>query len=171
MRIGIDIDNTICSTTKVANKIYQKKYAGKNIYNLPKKDQYSFIQTYADDIFYNCPLEKNAKDVIYRLSKNNKIYLITARKSNYVSNIENITVDYLWDNNIKYNSIYFGQDSKLDIYKDLKLDIMIDDDYDVYEELIKNNYNAVMYDSYLNNGKIGNKVKTWDEFEALIERS
>ncbi len=171
MRIGIDLDNTMCSTTKMANEIFKEKYNGRNMYDLPKKEQYDFIQAYASDVFYDCPLEKGAKKVINELAENNDIYIITARAGKHVNNIENITINYLWDNNIRYNCIYFGHDSKIGIYKELKLDIMLDDDYDVYKELNDKGLNVVMYDNYQNKGKIGNKVKTWEEFKELIERS
>lgn len=171
MRIGIDLDNTVCSTTKMVNEIFKSKNHGKDIFNLSKKEQYSYTGTYASEVFFDCPLEKDAKKTINDLAKNNDIYIITARSGRHVPEIENITINYLWDNNIKYNCIYFGHDNKLDMYKELKLDIMLDDDYDVYNELINNGCNAVMYEGALNKGKIGNKVKTWKEFKELIERS
>lgn len=169
MRIGIDIDNTICKTLYISNLIYKNKY-NCDMYNLDKFDMYHFTAMYEKEIFDNCPLESNVKEVINELSKENEIYFITARSNSYIADIKKRTINYLKKNKIPYDDIFFGHDDKLEIYKKLNLDIMIDDDYFVYEKLTKNGYKALLYDGVLNKNKEGKKVKNWLEIKKIIER-
>lgn len=169
MKIGIDIDNTICKTLYMANKIYKKQY-NKNLFDLDKIEMYRFTAIYEKEIFDDCLLEDNVVDVINKLSKDNEIYFITARSNTYITNIERRTINYLKKNKINFNNIYFGYDDKLEIFKKLDLDIMIDDDYFVYENLTKKGYKVLLYDGILNKNKEGNKVYNWLEIKNIIER-
>ena len=171
MKIGIDIDNTLCDTNLIAEKIYAKQYKDMYLSDLDKKSQYNFIGTNADKIFDNCPLKKDAKRVINDLYKDNEIYFISARANRHVPLLEEKTVEYLKLHKIKYTDIYFGHDSKIDMFKKLNLDIMLDDDYDVYEEITNDNLKAIMFDGALNRNKQGVKVNSWLEFEEYIKRS
>ena len=171
MKIGIDIDNTLCDTNLIAEKIYAKQNKCMNLSKLDKLSQYKFIGDNADEIFDYCPLKKDAKRVINDLFKYNEIYFISARANRHVSLLEERTIEYLKSHKINYTGIYFGHDSKIDIYKRLNLDIMLDDDYDVYEEITNANLKAVMFNGSLNKNKNGLKVNSWLEFEEYIKRS
>lgn len=170
MRIGIDIDNTLCDTDLLAKKIYKEKNNGKDLSDLDKYSQYQFIGNNAEQIFDYCPLIENAKRVINDLFKDNEIYFISARANKHVALLEERTVDYLKKNGIEYTNIYFGHDSKIDMYRKLNLDIMLDDDYDVYNELISANLKTVMFNGSLNKNKDGIKVNSWLEFEEYIKK-
>ena len=170
MRIGIDIDNTLCDTDLLAKKIYSEKNNGKDLSSLDKFSQYKFIGNNASLIFDYCPLIENAKSVINDLFKENEIYFISARSNKHVSLLEEKTIRYLKKNGINYTDIYFGYDSKIDIYKKLNLDIMLDDDYDVYDEITKENLKAIMFNGSLNKNKSGLKVNSWLEFEEYLRR-
>ena len=56
------------------------------------------------------------------------------------------------------------------MYRKLNLDIMLDDDYDVYNELISANLKTVMFNGSLNKNKDGIKVNSWLEFEEYIKK-
>ena len=169
MRIGIDIDNTLCKTFYMTEKIYNKYHDG-DFKNLGKIMQYEFSAEYEKDIFDNCPLFDNAVDVINKLYENNDIFFITARCDRRINNIEKRTKDYLKRNNVSYNDIYFGFDYKLDKYKELKLDIMIDDDVSVYESIVNDNGKCILFNSYLNKDCEYNKAYDWNEvYESIIK--
>ena len=170
MRIGIDIDNTLCSTNKVSSGIYKKIY-NDDFNKLDKISQYEFIGENGDIIFDSCPIEEKAKKIIDKLrEEGNEIYIITARSDKRVKNIEERTIKYLYNNGINYDKIIFGQDEKYDIYEQFKLDIMLDDDYDVYEKISNMGGNCVLYNGSLNYGKNGDKVYYWDEFYNFIRK-
>ena len=69
-----------------------------------------------------------------------------------------------------YNGIYFGCSRKLNKCKKLRLDVMLDDDPNVYEELLNTNINCILFDGVLNEKYRGKKVSNWLEFNNLIER-
>lgn len=170
MKIGIDIDDTICKTSYVTEKIQNKIY-NYDFSKLDKISQYEFTVKYEEEIYDYLPLENNAKEVINKLfDEGNEIYFITARCSKFIKNIERRTLDYLDKNKIKYNKIYFGKSKKVDVYEKLKLDVMLDDDYDVYKIITENGHNAIMYNGILNKNKDGIKVNNWEEFKEYIER-
>ena len=170
MRIGIGIDNTLCDTDLIAKKIYKEKNKGKDLSDLDKFSQYKFIGDNSELIFDYCPLIENAKRVINHLYEENEIYFISARANKHVALLEERTIDYLKKNEINYTGIFFGHDSKIDMYKKLNLDIMLDDDYDVYEELTNANLKAVMFNGSLNKNKSGIKVNSWLEFEEYLRK-
>ncbi len=169
MRIGIDIDNTICQTSKLAMELYKKENETNDDF-ASKDKQYEFIKSHGLYIFNNCILHENAKDVINKLYKENEIYLITARNNKHVKGIKRATLNYLKSVGISYNGIYFGCSSKLNKCEKLRLDVMLDDDPNVYEELLNTNINCILFDGVLNEKYRGRKVSNWLEFNNLIER-
>jgi len=84
--------------------------------------------------------------------------------------MEEKTIDMLKENGITYNGIYFGNDSKINAYNELKIDVMIDDDYDVYTEIINDGKKAILFEENLNKGKAGLKFNNWLDIEKYIER-
>ena len=86
MRIGIDLDDTICKTTEIIhNRIDQ--FASKHRLNPldVMNDEYlkqEFFDEYLEDVYTNVEVKKNVVDVLRRLrSKGNKIYYLVAKKS------------------------------------------------------------------------------------------
>ena len=97
MRIGIDIDDTICRTTEKVNE-YMDLYAkDENIDPLmimnyeDVKDM--FFEAYLEKIYTSVVVKRNAKDVLRRLrKKGNKLFIITARNNRMtLTNIFNLT--------------------------------------------------------------------------------
>lgn len=168
MKIGIDIDNTICKTFYMTENQYNKYYKD-DFKKLGKYDQYEFSAIYEKDIFDNCPIFEGAKDVINELYKDNDIYFITARCNRRIENIEKRTIDYLNKNGINYNDIFFDLDHKLDKYKELNLDVMIDDDIMVYNSIIKDNGKCILFNSYLNKDSNIKKAYNWHDVSEMLK--
>ena len=128
MNIGIDIDNTI---TEVQNKLNKAAYdyaikLGKNIENADnplediknnkdtykKKFQFSydelkyFLKNIQEEITNKATPRENAVEVINRLKKEgHKIYIITARDSEFHDNPYLLSKNWLDKNNIEYDQI------------------------------------------------------------------
>ena len=103
MRIGIDMDDTICNTTQIVQDRL-KKYASSN--NLNELDimndeelKQGFFNIYLEDIYTNVTPKEDALRVVKRLkSRGNEIYIITSRSNNFsntVKNVEEITSSWL----------------------------------------------------------------------------
>ena len=167
MKIGIDIDNTIVKTEILASKLYKKLYK-KDFYKLGKIDQYIFCGNH-HEILINTEFFSNSKKVLKKLKEKHEIYFITARSNKNIKAIEENTIKLLKENNINYDGIYFGAFEKLSFYNMLNLDLMIDDDYEVYNE-IKNNGNIILFEGHLNKSINDIKFNNWLNILKYIER-
>ncbi len=166
MRIGIDIDDTLVNTSDSFDEIV-KKY---NI-NFSKKfkdnwteDEMKFIFTnYLKETLVNAKLKENAKEVLeYLSSLGHELIVITARTEAHCSGIEVFTKKFMKENDIKINEFYFGEYKKSEIAKKIKIDVMIDDNYDVYNNMIIDGIDCILY---------GDKIKNWkDVLEYIKEK-
>ena len=86
MRIGVDLDDTICRTSEIVHEKIEEyaKELGLNPLDI-MNDEYlkqEFFNRYLDDIYKNVEVKKGVVDVLRRLrNKGNKIYIITARNN------------------------------------------------------------------------------------------
>jgi len=165
MRIGIDIDDTLVGTSESFDKVI-KKY---NI-NFCKKykdkwsnEEWNFIcNNYLEEILMGSVIKEGAKEVTdYLSSLGYELIIITARSNNYCNVIIQKTLDFIKKENLKFDEVYFNQYKKSDLAKNLKIDLMIDDNIDVY-----NNMKNVGIDCIL----FGDKIKTWKEVLDYIEK-
>ena len=165
MIIGIDIDDTLVSSSESFDKVI-KKY---NVdFNKKFKDEWTqeerdfIFENYLKEILVNAPLKKGAKEVInYLDSLGYKLIIITARNNNHCKDIEKITREFIKKENIKISKFYFGQFKKSDLAKELNLDLMIDDSEYVYNNMKEDNIECILF---------GDKIKNWDEVLKYIER-
>ena len=179
MRIGIDLDNTVCNTHEEVNK-YREKYAKDNnidISEIKSNNDYheDFFSKYMIEILSNATIKDNLSEVIKRLKdKGNEIYIITARSNNYISKrIDTLkpTKKWLKKNNIKYDKLIVNvnhEGKALACLKN-KVDIMVDDDIINYEEITKVGVKCILFDD-LNRYDL-NKVTNWLDLEKEIERN
>ena len=173
MNIGIDIDNTICNTEEVINK-YQNIFIKENnisIEELWNNNNYrlDFLEKYLKIIYKEVTIKEYAKEVINNLSKNNKIYLITARSNNYfIDNTERFTKDYFNKNKIHIDKLIINAKDKVDACIENNIDIMIEDSLYNYNKLIENNINTILFDDKHKNINIKDRVISWKDIEKII---
>ena len=143
MNIGIDIDDTITETTKLANAILHSDYKDLNIsdyHELNKNDFTKFCKRHTPEIQKYMILKDGVLEVLNRFKdEGNKIYIITARGSKGMDFLIPITLDFLKNNNIPYDDIIFKQERKGDACKKLKIDVFIDDKENVLDEIKEKN--------------------------------
>ena len=122
MRIGIDLDDTICRTTEIVGDTVEEYAAKKNLDPLDvfnsEKLKYEFFNENLSDIYSNVSVKHDVSSVIKRLkNRGNEIYIITARSDNYVPSIKNvykITKDWLEKNNIVFDKIIISAYGEFD---------------------------------------------------------
>ena len=145
MHIGIDIDDTMTDTTKLANAILHYDYPELNIsdyHELRPKDFQRFCKDHLDDIQKYMILKDGVKETLdYWHSLGYKISIITARGSKGLDFLVPITENFLQNNNITYDEIVFKQERKGKACHDLGIDIFIDDKENVLDEVKKKNPN------------------------------
>lgn len=180
MRIGIDIDDTICRTTEKVNELMEVFAKEENIEPLmimnyeDIKDK--FFNKYLDDIYSGVVVKRNAKEVMKRLrSRGNQLFIITARsndKSNEITDVEKLTADWLSANGIEVDGIFINAygDEKARICKEQKIDIIIDDDPYNYKMISSNGCRCLLYDDREKYNLRDDYVTNWLEVEEYIEK-
>lgn len=180
MRIGIDIDDTICRTTEKVNELMEAFAKEENIEPLmimnheDIKDK--FFNKYLDDIYSGVVVKRNAKEVMKRLrSRGNQLFIITARsndKSDEITDVEKLTADWLSANGIEVDGIFINAygDEKARICKEQKIDIIIDDDPYNYKMISSNGCRCLLYDDREKYNLRDDYVTNWLEVEEYIEK-
>ena len=172
MKIGIDMDDTICSTKESIIKYQNIFIKDKNITleELWSKNTYKdeFLNKYLSDIYNNALIKENCVYVLNKLSKDNELYIITARTTNYIDDIIKITKDYLTNNNIKVKDIFINSKDKVDTCIKNNIDLMIDDSYYNYQSLTNNNINTILFDELDSYKYINNRINNWNELINIL---
>ena len=180
MRIGIDIDDTICRTTEKVNELMEVFAKEENIEPLMIMNyediKEKFFDKYLDDIYLGVVVKRNAKEVMKRLrSKGNKLFIITARNnslSKEVSDVEKLTADWLLANDIEVDGIFINAygENKAKICKEEKIDIIIDDDPYNYNMISASGCKCLLYDDREKYNLRDDYVTNWLEVEDYIEK-
>ena len=152
MKIGIDIDGVLTDIEQwqldYGSKFYYENY-NKGIVNRDGYETHEIfeVEETLDDLFWNkyykdyttnVEVRAFASEIISKLKNEGcEIYIITARGNWLPTNnsmtkgeCNNIVIDWLSKNNIKYDKIIFSPEDKLDICLNNNIDIMIEDKVD-----------------------------------------
>lgn len=195
MNIGIDIDDTMSNTFEMSFPIakeYAKKLFGKEIKNedYTQVDSYNYIETVLGidgenierfwkenlvTLFKTVEPKENVSEVINKLKdEGHKIIIITARWNEDYCDSENLSKEWLKKYNIKYDKIYIGAESKIEIAIKEKLDLFIDDSIKNCREVTENNIKCYLFESKVNiqNEESNNFeiVRSWNEIYEKISR-
>ena len=179
MRIGIDLDDTICRTTEIVHKRIEEYASQRNLNPLDvMNDEYlkqEFFDEYLEDIYTNAEVKKSVQEVIKRLrSKGNKIYIITARSneaSKKIKDVEALTRNWFEKHNIIVDEIItsaFG-DSKASACRRHHIDLMIDDNPYNYKKITATGTECLLFDDRGRYDLKDHYVTTWYEIEKYIE--
>lgn len=179
MRIGIDIDDVLVDTSKIMKEYIIKLDNNVDIADhmeeimrgeIPNHIISRFIDNNIINIIDNAQIKPNAKEVLERISKNNEIVFVTSRGEERFKGSENITLNYLKRNNIKYDGIIFNAFDKAKICKDNNLDVLVDDSVKLCEEAEKEGIRSIVFTSIVNKDIKTNvkRVDNWLELEKII---
>ena len=179
MRIGIDIDDVLVDTSKLMKEYIIKFDNNGDIADhmeeimrgdIPNSIISRFIDNNIINIIDQVQIKPNAKEVLERLNKSNDIVFVTSRGEERFKGSEDITLNYLKRNNIKYDRIIFNAFDKAKICKDNNIDVLVDDSVKLCEEAKKEGIRSIVFTSIVNKDK-NTKVKrvdNWLELEKII---
>lgn len=175
MRIGIDLDDTLCDTEERCafyEEIYMKdkKISKETLWNdeLYKLD---FFKAYSKNAFKEANLKENAYHIIKHLrNMGHEIYIITARNNLYVSDGHKITEDYLKEKALEVDKIISDAGDKVNACIDNHIDLMIDNNKYNYDMLVANHINALLYDENENYPDENNRVSNWNEILQKVKK-
>lgn len=177
MKIGIDIDNTICSTDEVIDikiKEYikehgmsQEEFFGDSS-NMDRFYKEKILEVIAED-----PVKDDFLRVLNKLKVNNEIIIVTARNETFVKTSQSMrkaTMDWLAKNNIYYDK-YFDdayKEGKVKVCKDENIDIIIDDDINNYLAFKEHGVNTLLFDDKCKYLDIVDRVGSWEEVLDIL---
>lgn len=178
MRIGIDLDGTVCNTAEIVNQL-AKEYAKRkkidpNIIFNDEEVRDDFFSLYTKDIFTNVVIKDNVSEVLNRLkNKGHEIYVITARSSDLTSKKIDVlepTNNWLNKHNIIVDKIITNSygPTKASACLENNIELMIDDDLYNCQVIREVGINCLLFDDK-NVYNESNRVTSWIEVEDYIE--
>ncbi len=186
MVIGIDMDDTICSTNEliieVADKYDKEVLGGSGVKDI---NAYEFTEMmgwekemkgkfFADRLEYimdNAPIKEGAREVINRLHDNGwKILIISFRKDKYLSDPFKLTKDWLDRNDIHYDKIFVNTGTKTDECIENKVNLFIDDKESHCEDVSSAGIDVLLFtNAYNHEEKRFKRVDNWYQVEDYIK--
>ncbi len=177
MRIGIDLDDTICRTTEMVQK-KMAEYAQKNgldVLDVMNNEllRESFFEEYLPVIYKEVSIKHDVREVLRRVrNRGNEIYVITGRKKSLVPDVMKITEEWLASHQIEIDGIFssaYGE-TKADVCKREKIDLMIDDDPYNYKMITGDQGACVLFDDREKYDLKKDYVTSWLQVEEYINK-
>lgn len=177
MRIGIDIDNTICSTDELLDKKIDDYIKEKG---MSQKEFFSDIKYMSDfyeekllEVVFEDQVKDGFLDVLNKLKINNEIIIVTARNEKLSKSFQNMrkaTLEWLEKNNIYYDKYYDDayKEGKVRVCKKEGIDIIIDDDINNYLAFKDSGIKTLLFDDKGKYLDIVDRVGSWREVEEVL---
>lgn len=188
MKIGIDLDGVVIdseTTFRTYEEIFDIDILnGNNLinreepkfqarYNWTKEQEKEFIEKY----FLKISKESNLMSgfmATYELLKQqgNEFVVITAR-GGFIKEMKDDAIRVLEENNIMFDKYYWNVEDKLEICKNEKVDIMIDDDWKIIKKLADNEVKTLYFRDTnlmkLEENEYIKEVNNWGEIYRYIK--
>lgn len=182
MRIGIDIDDTICSTLEFVlpycckyygidyNEIKDKNYSYK--YFVENYGYYDFAKKYYGKIIPYVPLKKDVVKYLNKIKKRgHQIIFITARSNRGFDNPYQLTYDYLIKNNVPFDTLITDAKEKDNACIDESIDIYLDNELN---NCLRVKNKGIKTCLYIDNSGTKNKdfktIKSFKQFYKFIKK-
>lgn len=182
MNIGIDIDDTLVDTTRNFKNVigqYDKsgdieKYIEEILSGeIPTENIRKFMNTYLLDLTKTIKVKKDASQIIKRLKdKGHKILFITSRNNEECKGLEEFTLEYLKENNVIYDKLFFNSRDKAKVCIENDIDIMIDDSIKHCNNVSSTGITTFLFNSVINKEKKTTlkRVGSWKQLEKEIDK-
>ncbi len=188
MKIAIDIDDVLMEFSK-GFLIHGNKKFGKNI-DFEGLFEYSLMQVlgisrkeelilldefYETKEFYETSPFEGAQNALNFLSKNNEIYIITARSLKIKSKTDDFFSKHFPNLNYKiFHSGDFSKEqgkTKAELCKELQIDILVEDNKSFCESCAKTGVNVFLVDKPWNqNHKKHEKISRCKDWQEIFEK-
>lgn len=186
MVIGIDIDDTICSTNEriivEADKYDKEVLCGTGVKDVTAYEFSEMMgwekemkgQFFADRLEYimdNAELKPRAKELINKLhDEGNKIIFISFRKDKYIKDPYKLTKDYLDRHGVKYDGLFVNTGTKTDECLENGVKLFIDDKESHCEDVSNAGIDVILFTNAYNQEENRFVRKdTWEEVYNYIK--
>lgn len=170
MILGIDIDDTISDTYSCIFP-YAQKYTVEDLrkkiedgdrnsithmyvekfHKWTEEQGKQFLDKYYEEILQNVQPKSFATESIKQLKKEgHKIILITARFPSEKFDVKELTMKWLKENKIDYDELIINAQDKVEVAKNKKIDLFLDDSIHNCEKMSEAKIRTFMMDSIIN---------------------
>ena len=149
MKIGIDLDGVVIDSEttfrtyeeifdidilKGNNLINKKEPKFQARYNWSSNQEKEFIEKYFLKVSRESGLMSGFIAIYDLLKKQGHEFVVITARGGYVKEMKDDAIRLLEENNIKFDKYYWNVEDKLEICKKEKVDIMIDDDWNIIKK-------------------------------------
>lgn len=160
MKIGIDIDGVILDYQRVLNtygdlydfiELKKDGIVSKNElylrkkYNWTDEERMNFVNKYFLKLSKQTHLIPGTKDVINMLKNEENELIIISARGGMIEEMKDVAINKFEKEGLSFDKYYWKQEDKLDVAKKEKIDVMIDDSYDVCKKLSSNGIKTIYF--------------------------
>ena len=160
MKIGIDLDGVVIDSEttfrtyeeifdidilKGNNLINRKEPKFQARYNWSSNQEKEFIEKYFLKVSRESGLMSGFIAIYELLKKQGHEFVVITARGGYVKEMKDDAIRLLEENNIKFDKYYWNVEDKLEICKKEKVDIMIDDDWNIIKKIAENKIRTLYF--------------------------
>lgn len=187
MKIGIDLDGVVIDSEttfrtyeeifdidilKGNNLINKKEPKFQARYNWSSNQEKEFIEKYFLKVSRESGLMSGFIAIYELLKKQGHEFVVITARGGYVKEMKDDAIRLLEENNIKFDKYYWNVEDKLEICKNEKVDIMIDDDWKIIKKLADNEVKTLYFRDTnlmkLEENEYIKEVNNWGEIYRYI---
>lgn len=188
MKIGIDLDGVVIDS-ETTFRTYEEIFdidvlKGNNLinkeepkfqarYNWTNEQEKEFIEKYFLIVSKESNLMSGFIGIYNLLKEQGHEFVVITARGGFVKEMKDDAIRLLEENNIKFDEYYWNVDDKLEICKNEKVDIMIDDDWKIIKRLAENEVKTLYFrDTNLmkmEENKFIKEVNNWGEIYRYIK--
>lgn len=190
MKIGIDLDGVVIDSEttfrtyeeifdidilKGNNLINKKEPKFQARYNWTSNQEKEFIEKYFLKVSRESGLMSGFIAIYELLKKQGHEFVVITARGGYVKEMKDDAIRLLEENNIKFDKYYWNVEDKLEICKKEKVDIMIDDDWNIIKKIAENKIRTLYFRDtnlmILEENKYIKEVNNWGEIYRYIKEN
>lgn len=190
MKIGIDLDGVVIDSEttfrtyeeifdidilKGNNLINKKEPKFQARYNWSSNQEKEFIEKYFLKVSRESGLMSGFIAIYELLKKQGHEFVVITARGGYVKEMKDDAIRLLEENNIKFDKYYWNVEDKLEICKKEKVDIMIDDDWNIIKKIAENKIRTLYFRDtnlmILEENKYIKEVNNWGEIYRYIKEN
>ena len=187
MKIGIDLDGVVIdseTTFRTYEEIFDVDVLkGNNLvnkeepkfqarYNWTREQEKEFIERYFLTVSKESNLMSGFIGIYNLLKKQEHEFVVITARGGFVKEMKDDAIRLLNENNIKFDKYYWNVQDKLEICKNEKVDIMIDDDWKIIKRLADNEVKTLYFRDTnlmkLEENEYIKEVNNWGEIYRYI---
>lgn len=190
MKIGIDLDGVVIDSEttfrtyeeifdidilKGNNLINKKEPKFQARYNWSSNQEKEFIEKYFLKVSRESGLMSGFIAIYELLKKQGHEFVVITARGGYVKEMKDDAIRLLEENNIKFDKYYWNVEDKLEICKKEKVDIMIDDDWNIIKKIAENKIRTLYFRDtnlmILEENQYIKEVNNWGEIYRYIKEN